>query len=232
MGIDHATCGQRFDQLERDVQTMNMDIRQSLPSNTENNPQREGKEQSNTIALQSGKALKPLITHIHEKEEEQVEHHEPIEEVVGPVSDLVMSNLSTTNVPFLTRLEDKKKTDENEQIDINASCRALIAKKIPLKLKDLSSFTISIEIGDIYFSKALCDLRANINLMPLSIHQKLRLEDIKITSITLQLANRFLVRGIIIPVDFVVLNFKEDREIPIMWGRPILAISKSTIDLE
>ncbi|MBA0553934.1 hypothetical protein Golob_013073, partial [Gossypium lobatum] len=45
-------------------------------------------------------------------------------------------------------------------------------------------------IGNIYFNRAICDLRASINLIPLSIFEKLRLGDLKATKITLQLADR------------------------------------------
>ncbi|KAA3483652.1 hypothetical protein EPI10_005802 [Gossypium australe] len=40
------------------------------------------------------------------------------------------------------------------------------------------------------------------------------------------------VRSFIILVDFVVLDFEEDRERSILLGRPFLATSRSTIDLE
>ena len=60
-------------------------------------------------------------------------------------------------------------------IKIDTSCSVITARKIPLKLKDLGSFTIPMEIGSKHFSKALCDLGANINLMPLSMYLKLGL---------------------------------------------------------
>lgn len=46
-------------------------------------------------------------------------------------------------------------------------------------MKDPGSFTIPIEIGDIHFSKALCDLDANVNLMPLFVYEKLGLGELK-----------------------------------------------------
>ncbi|KAA3473542.1 Retrovirus-related Pol polyprotein from transposon opus [Gossypium australe] len=52
---------------------------------------------------------------------------------------------------------------------LNASCNEIISKQVPKKLKDPRSFTISIEIGNIHFHRALCDLGASINLMPLYI---------------------------------------------------------------
>ncbi|KAA3473834.1 acidic leucine-rich nuclear phosphoprotein 32 family member B-like [Gossypium australe] len=77
------------------------------------------------------------------------------------------------------------------------------------------------------------------------ICEKLGLGDLKNTQITLQLADKssvhlkrvledvlVKVRSFIISVDFVVLDFEEDREIPILLERPNLATSRSTIDLE
>ncbi|KAA3484179.1 RNA-directed DNA polymerase-like protein [Gossypium australe] len=40
------------------------------------------------------------------------------------------------------------------------------------------------------------------------------------------------VRSFIIPINFLVLDFEEDRGISILLGRPFLAIFRSTIDLE
>ncbi|MBA0562550.1 hypothetical protein Golob_007585 [Gossypium lobatum] len=83
---------------------------QSLPNNIKNKPQRDGNEHAKEIALQLGKAIKPPIIPIHKQEEiledvnepteedEEAEHHEPIDEVAGLVSDPVMSNPSTTKV--------------------------------------------------------------------------------------------------------------------------------------
>ncbi|KAA3487945.1 Retrovirus-related Pol polyprotein from transposon opus [Gossypium australe] len=114
-----------------------------------------------------------------------------------------------------------------------------------LKTKRPRSFTIPIEIADIHFSKALFDIEASINLMPLSINDKLGLGELKNTQITLHLADRPSVqlkgvledvlvkmRSFIIPIDFIILDFDDDRKIPILLGRPFLAMSKSTIDLE
>ncbi|KAA3463916.1 general transcriptional corepressor trfA-like [Gossypium australe] len=130
-----------------------------------------------------------------------------------------------------------RKIKRGEPINIDASCSAIITRKIPPKLK--------IRIGDIHFCKALCDLGANINLMPFLIYKKLELGKLKNTNITLQLADKSSVQpkgvledvlvkvcNFIIPVDFVILYFEEDREISILLGRPFLATSRSIIGLE
>ncbi|KAA3483764.1 Retrovirus-related Pol polyprotein from transposon opus [Gossypium australe] len=43
---------------------------------------------------------------------------------------------------------------------------------------------------------------------------------------------RYVQKGFIIPAYFVVVDFEEDREIPILLEKPFLATSRSTIDLE
>ena len=63
-------------------------------------------------------------------------------------------------------------------------------EKLPPKLKDLGSFTIPCSIGNSIFEKALCDLRASINLMSSSTFKKLDLGEANPTTITLQLVDR------------------------------------------
>ena len=54
-------------------------------------------------------------------------------------------------------------------------------------MKDPGSFTIPCIVGKYPFEKALCDLGASINLMPLSIFQKLGLGEVKPTTTILKL---------------------------------------------
>ena len=101
------------------------------------------------------------------------------------------------------------------------------------KRQDLGSFTIPYKIGDVDMGKALCDFRASINLMPLSVTQRLSLGELTPTAITLQMADRTLAhpKGIledvlirvgkfVFLVDFVVINMKEDKQVPLLFGRP------------
>ena len=135
--------------------------------------------------------------------------------------------------------------EEYETIALTEECSAIIQKKLPQKLKDPGSFTIPCTIGNAVFERALCDLGASINLMPLSIFRRLGLGEAKPTTVTLQLADRSLKhpRGIIedvlvkvdkfiFPADFIVLDMEEDKEIPIILGRPFLAIGRALIDVQ
>ena len=100
-------------------------------------------------------------------------------------------------------------------------------------------------IGNAIFERALCDLGASINLMPLSIFKRLGLGEARPTTVTLQVADRSLKhpRGVIedvlvkvdkfiFPVDFIVLDMEEDKEIPIILGRPFLATDRAMIDVQ
>ncbi|XP_038904497.1 uncharacterized protein LOC120090869 [Benincasa hispida] len=133
-------------------------------------------------------------------------------------------------------LSSKKKFEKYETISINKECSAILQKKLPQKLKDPGSFTIPYTIGNLTVNKALCDLRASINLMPLSLYRKVDIGEVQPTMISLQQVDRTLTypRGVvedvlvevgdfIFPADFVVLDMEENSEIPIILGKPFLA---------
>ncbi|KAL9148479.1 hypothetical protein ABFS82_12G043800 [Erythranthe guttata] len=146
-------------------------------------------------------------------------------------------------VKFLKELVTKRnKLQGNEIIQLTEQCSEILVRPLPQKLGDPGKFTIPCTIGGNNF-RSLIDLGASINLMPYSIYKNLGLGEIEPTAITLQLADRSLVypKGIlenvlvkvnkfIFPVDFVILDIDEDREIPLILGRPFLATSKTLID--
>ncbi|KAA3474004.1 hypothetical protein EPI10_024339 [Gossypium australe] len=140
-----------------------------------------------------------------------------------------------TGIPI--NIEDNPRREGKEHVKAMRSVQgsAIISRQVPQKLKNLEIFTISIEIGNIHFRKALCDLGASINLMSLSIYEKLRLQSIDRSLVHPKGVLEDVLAKVcsfINSVDFVILNFEEDREIPILLDRPFLATSKSTIDLE
>ena len=70
-------------------------------------------------------------------------------------------------------LSKKKKIAEEGIVSLIATCSAVIQKSLPAKMKNPGSFTIPCSIGKFEFKEALCDSGANINLMPLSVVQRL-----------------------------------------------------------
>ena len=100
-------------------------------------------------------------------------------------------------------------------------------------------------VGSLHFAKALCDVGASINLMPLSIYKKLGLVDPKPTAMRLLMADRTVKRPIgilhdvlvkvesfIFLADFVILDCEVDFEVPIILGRPFLATGRALVDME
>ena len=86
-------------------------------------------------------------------------------------------------------LSKKRKTAEEGIVNLTATCSVVIQQKLPAKMKDPGSFTIPCSIGKYEFKKALCDSGASINLMPLSVVQRLNLGELTPTAITLQMVD-------------------------------------------
>ncbi|XP_038874883.1 uncharacterized protein LOC120067386 [Benincasa hispida] len=142
-------------------------------------------------------------------------------------------------------LANKRKIGENETIALTYECSALFQNNIPTKMKYPRSFTLLCLIEGKKVGNALCDLGASINLMPLSIFKKLDIGNARPTTITLQLANRSIthpdgkiedvlvqVDKFIFPANIIILDYKADREVPIILGRPFLATGRALIDVQ
>ena len=102
-----------------------------------------------------------------------------------------------------------------------------------------------ITIGNLTVGKALLDLGASINLMPLSMLKKIGDVEVRPTRMTLQLADRSIkyphgivedllvkVDKFLFPVDFVVMDIEEDAEVPLILGRPFMKTAKVIIDVD
>ena len=147
---------------------------------------------------------------------------------------------------FLKDILSKKRKIVGEGIvNLTATCSALMKKELPEKMKDPRSFTIPCMIEGVEIQKALCDSGASINLMPLSIAKQLSLGELIPTTITLQMADRSMVKpeGVledvlvtvgkfVFPVDFIILDMEEDSQVPLLLGRPFLATGADLIDVQ
>ena len=87
-------------------------------------------------------------------------------------------------------LSKKKKIVGEGIVNLVATCSAVIQRSLPAKMKDPCNFSIPCSIGKYEFKKALCDSGASINLMPLSVVQRLSLGELTSTTIILQMADR------------------------------------------
>ena len=55
-------------------------------------------------------------------------------------------------------LSRKRRLLDFERVNLTEECSAILQRKLPHKLKDLSSFTIPCKIGKSIFERAICDL--------------------------------------------------------------------------
>ena len=119
-------------------------------------------------------------------------------------------------------LSMKKKIAEEGIVNLTTTCSAFIQRSLPAKMKDLGSFTILCSIGKYEFKKDLCDSGASINLMPLSVVQRLSLRELIPTEITLLMADKSMARleGVLVKVgkfifhvDFVIVKMEEDTQV-------------------
>nr|GEW50887.1 reverse transcriptase domain-containing protein [Tanacetum cinerariifolium] len=213
----------------------------SLPSNTVANPKGEFK----AITTRSGlvtdgptiSALpKSVIPKVGERVKETFTDPDLAEYTIKVPSPLYQKMIKAL-------LSNKEKLQELANTPLNENCSAVILKKLPKKLGDPGKFLIPCGFSELK-CKALANLGASINLMPLSVWKKLGLPELISTRITLELANRAIctpagiARDVFIPVgkfnfsaNFVIVDYESDPRVPLILGRPFLRTAHALIDV-
>nr|GEZ19751.1 reverse transcriptase domain-containing protein [Tanacetum cinerariifolium] len=141
-------------------------------------------------------------------------------------------------------LTNKDKLCELARTPLNEHCSAVLLKKLPKKLGDPGKFLIPCDFLGMAKYLALADLGASINLMPLSVWNKLSLPNLSPTCMTLELADRSIscpvrvsedvfvkVRTFHFRADFVVVDFDADPQVPLILGRFFPKTRRDLIDL-
>nr|GEX94741.1 reverse transcriptase domain-containing protein [Tanacetum cinerariifolium] len=140
-------------------------------------------------------------------------------------------------------LANKEKLQELANTPLNENCSAVILKKLPEKLRDPGKFLIPCGFSELK-CKALADLGASINLMPLLVWKKLGLPELIPTRMTLELANRAIctpagiardvfapVGNFTFPADVVIVDYESDPRVSLILGRPFLRTARALIDV-
>nr|GEV23483.1 reverse transcriptase domain-containing protein [Tanacetum cinerariifolium] len=138
------------------------------------------------------------------------------EPVVAPILEPVVAPVSASkpnqkpSIPFAdalilmpkfgptikTLLTNKDKPSELAKTQLNEHCSVVLLKKLPEKLRDPDKFLISCDFLRMDECLPLADLGASINLMPLSVWNKLSFPELSPTCMTLELADRSIYRPI------------------------------------
>nr|GEW06154.1 reverse transcriptase domain-containing protein [Tanacetum cinerariifolium] len=187
-----------------------------------------------------------------------------IEPVISPVSAL-RHNLRPS-IPYPSRIQDQKLRDKaNDQrekffqifkdLNFNISfgdALILMPKFYPSIKRLLTNKDKLCELARTQLNKhcsaaeclALAELDASINLMPLSVWNKLSFPDLTPTCMTLELADRLISRPVGVAedvyvkvgsfhfsVDFIVVDFDADPRVPLILGRSFLKTGRALIDV-
>nr|XP_016463268.1 PREDICTED: uncharacterized protein LOC107786323 [Nicotiana tabacum] len=241
---------------DESLETHNSAIREhgTLPANTKRNP----KETINAVSLMSGHELEDPIA---KKKDEPIERHvefmeEQKNDNMQKGAGMVHVNISFTEVlsqmpdcaKFLKQiLPKKRKFEETSVVQLTEHCSAIFQNKLPQKCGDPESSIIPCSLGSTKIKTSLCDPGDSINHMPFSIFRKLEgeIREIRSIPVSLQLVDQttIILEGIVedvlvrvdkclFPVDFIVVKMEENREVPLILGRPFLATSRAILDIQ
>ncbi|XP_070010827.1 uncharacterized protein [Nicotiana sylvestris] len=141
-------------------------------------------------------------------------------------------------------LTKKRKIEQTLVVKLREHYNAISRNKLSQKCGDSGSFTIPCSLDTINFDKSLCYSSGSINLMPLSIYRKLEneIEEIRSAPISLQLADQktlipeWIVEDVLVwvdkfvfPIYFIVVKMEENKEVPLILGRPFLAMGRAIL---
>ncbi|XP_062118728.1 uncharacterized protein LOC133832394 [Humulus lupulus] len=218
----------------------------TLPSDTEN-PRSMGKEHCKAVTLRSWRRTRPSLGM---RDTARIPQH------CQPAS-----SISKKPPPFPQRFQKqkldsqfKKFLDMLKQLHINIPLVEAL-EQMPNYVKFMKDIlTRKRRLGEFETvaltkecSSFLQTQAATEDERPWEFHHSIQLGigEVRPTTVTLQLADRSLaypdgkiedvlvkVDKFIFPVDFIVLDYEEDREVPIILGRPFLATGRTLIDVQ
>nr|GEV98535.1 reverse transcriptase domain-containing protein [Tanacetum cinerariifolium] len=138
---------------------------------------------------------------------------------------------------------NKDKLCELARTPLNEHCSMILLNKLPEKLGDPGKFLILCAFPRMVECLALADLGASINLMPLSMWNKLSLPNLSPMCMTLELDGRSISRPVRVAKDvfvkvgtfhflsdFVVVDFDADPRVPLILGRSFIKTGRAFID--
>nr|GEU64839.1 reverse transcriptase domain-containing protein [Tanacetum cinerariifolium] len=157
-------------------------------------------------------------------------------------NDAILKNMQT-NMTSLTNSNLELKNMFGQFMKMNTAS-SLGLGTLPEKLGDPCKFLIPCDFSGMDECLALADLDASINLMPLSVWNKLSLPELSTTCMTLELADRLISRPVGVAEDvfvkvgtfhflagFVVVDFDADPRVPLILERSFFKTERAFIDV-
>ncbi|GKF17649.1 MAK10-like protein, partial [Tanacetum coccineum] len=156
------------------------------------------------------------------------------------IEDLV-DNHKYNDSLLATRL-GKMDNETYNSLPVGPMYDAILKKKLARKYGREGNFVIPCSIKRLKFMNALANQGSDVNIMPLSIYSKLTSEKPTWTNIRLSLANHSYIYplgiaedvlvdvvGFVYPVDFVILDIKEDDYMPLILRTSFLTTTRAEI---
>ncbi|XP_070032133.1 uncharacterized protein [Nicotiana tomentosiformis] len=200
----------------------------TLPADTEKNP----KEIVNVVTLRSGQVLKDPI----QIQKEVILEKESGEQLKNDVDKKKKGPMKTKKKKYeeKSRREKPEKSEHMSALPFPQKlCREMLGKQFERFLDVLKQVHVNLP-----FIEVLSQMPAYAKKLEKEI------EEIRSAPISLQLADQMTItlEGIVedmlvwvdkfvFPVDFIVVNMEENKEVSLIIGRPFLATGKSILDI-
>nr|GEX51076.1 reverse transcriptase domain-containing protein [Tanacetum cinerariifolium] len=195
------------------------------------------------------------VQHPFVQTETPIQNSEPvvapiIEPVVAPIIEPVVAPISAPkpnqkpSIPFTDSLilmpkfvptiknllTNKDKLSELARTSLNEHCLVVLLKKLLEKLGDPGKFLIPCDFPRMDECLALADLDASINLMSLSVWNKLSLPELSPMCMTLELSDRSISRSVGVVEDVFVKTIRDlidvfERELTLRIGKEAITFN-------
>ncbi|GJY56825.1 zinc finger, CCHC-type containing protein [Tanacetum coccineum] len=168
----------------------------------------------------------------------------PVKKINEKLIKGLVNNNSFNNSRSRTRV-GKKKGKEYKVLPGGPAYDVILKKKITKKEDIDGNFEIPCSIGNLKHVNALIDQGFDVNVMPYSTYMRLTDERPAETDIRLPLASHSYIYPLgiaedvlvevvehIFPIDFVILDVKENEKRPFILGTPFLTTAKATVKFD
>ncbi|GKB14730.1 MAK10-like protein [Tanacetum coccineum] len=203
----------------------------------------------NSISLTKGEEERSNMTKAERKEVKEVLSSRPVEYYLKHrINEKLIEGLVDNNRfnDSLSRARvGKVKGKTYNVLPRGPVYEAILKKKITKKEDVGGNFEIPCSIGGLKHVNALVDQGSDVNVMPYSTYMKLTDEMPAETDIRLSLASHSyiyplgIVEDVLVevvehvyPVDFVILDIKENKKRPFILGTPFLTTAKAAIKFD
>ncbi|KAI4985056.1 hypothetical protein ZWY2020_017686 [Hordeum vulgare] len=249
-GDEHEPGDNVDSDVHYDAQPSNGDDVEIEPTVNPNDPQPKRYDKNDFTARKHGKEREPWIQRPmpfppKPSKKKDDEDFERFIEMIRPVF-LQMRLVDMLKMSLCAKYMKDVVTNKRKIPDLEIStmlANYTFKGGTPKKLGDPGVPTIPCSIKGNYVRTALCDLGAGVSVMPLSLYNRLELDKLTPTEISLQMVDKstafpvgicedvpVVVANTTILTDFVILDIPEDNAMAVILGRPFLNTSGAVID--